>query len=362
MDLLSKGENVEVNALITVIVPVYNVEKYLSYCYATIAQQTYSNLEIILVDDGSTDRSGQICDEIANRDKRVRVIHKENEGLGLARNSGLKVASGKYVLFVDSDDYIEIDMVQKLYERIVQYDVDTSFCGYSVFFEEGRKQEKESYYKDNIFEKNEIVDNVLLEMIAGLPDAPVDAIIPMSVWHALYSLDIIKKYDLSFPSERQFISEDIIFHIAYLQHANRVSYIGNALYNYRLANQTSLTYKFKENEFEKQKIQFQKLNKDLSSFLPASKYDLRTKRYFLGRVRTCIDKAFTYKKHNAGFNLTRYIKSVFDDKLVCYVIRNYPFGENPIKIRLFNICVRYKLYAGALVLMTIRKMKRGARF
>lgn len=350
------------DALISVIVPVYNVEKYLLNCYASIAHQTYAKLDIILVDDGSTDSSGKLCNEIASKDRRVQVLHKKNEGLGYARNSGLELAKGKYVLFVDSDDYIELEMVQKLYERIEQYDADTSFCGYSMFHNESQLIKKISYYNDEIFEKGEIIDKVLLEMIAGLPNAQVDAIIPMSVWHALYSLDIIKKYNLSFPSERQYISEDIIFHISYLKYANRVSFIGSALYNYRLANPSSLTYKFNEGEFDRQKILYQKINNDLSAFLPLLKYDLRTKRCFLGRVRSCIEKAFSYSKRNTDFDLRQYIKKIINDELVCQIIRDYPYSKNPIKIRMFNTCIRYKLYDGALILMAIRKMKKETRF
>lgn len=351
------------NDLISVIVPIYNVEKYLLNCYTSIAQQTYSNLDIILVDDGSTDCSGQLCDEIARKDRRVRVLHKENEGLGYARNSGLKVARGKYVLFVDSDDFIELEMVQKLYERIEQYDADTSYCGFSACFEGGKKIKREPYYKNNIFKGKDIIDKVLLEMIAGLPDAKVDAIIPMSSCCALYSLDIIQKNNLWFLSERHYISEDILFNIDYLRHANCVSYIGEALYNYRYTNSDSLTHKFDKNEIVRQEAQYLELNRKLSEFITLEKYDYRTKRYFLGRVRTCINKAFTYAKEHPDFHLRQYVKNVFCDKLVRKVICSYPYNRNPFKIRMFNFCIRYKCYDAAILLMKFYKiMYKNNRF
>ena len=116
-------------ALISVIVPVYNVAQYLEKSIASIQQQTYKNLEIILVDDGATDESGRLCEQIAEQDERVLVYHKENEGLSQARNDGLKQAHGDYVIFIDSDDYIHSEMIASLYQQLVKEDADVSSCG-----------------------------------------------------------------------------------------------------------------------------------------------------------------------------------------------------------------------------------------
>ena len=104
------------NSLISVIIPVYKVEKYLSKCVESIINQTYKNLEIILVNDGSPDNCGEICDEYAKKDSRIKVIHKENGGLSDARNAGIEIASGQYIAFVDSDDYIASNMYERMYE------------------------------------------------------------------------------------------------------------------------------------------------------------------------------------------------------------------------------------------------------
>ena len=116
-------------ALISVIVPVYNVAQYLEKSIASIQKQTYQNLEIILVDDGATDESGRLCDSIAEQDDRVSVLHKKNEGLSQARNDGMKQAHGDYLIFIDSDDYIHPEMIQSLYEQLIQEDADVSSCG-----------------------------------------------------------------------------------------------------------------------------------------------------------------------------------------------------------------------------------------
>lgn len=116
--------------LITVVIPVYNIEKYIKKCVDSVIRQSYRNLQIILVDDGSTDNSGRICDELAEKDSRIQVIHKENGGLSDARNAGLDRAAGKYIGFVDGDDYIDEDMFEVLYSAIWRDDIDMASCGY----------------------------------------------------------------------------------------------------------------------------------------------------------------------------------------------------------------------------------------
>lgn len=123
--------------LISIIVPVYKVEKYLAKCVDSILAQTYTNLEIILVDDGSPDNCGQICDDYARKDRRIKIIHKKNEGIGYARNAGLAICTGEYIMFLDSDDYFALDAVQVLYERIVADSSDIAVGKHSDAHEDG---------------------------------------------------------------------------------------------------------------------------------------------------------------------------------------------------------------------------------
>lgn len=115
--------------IISIIIPVYNVEEFISKCIESILSQTFKNFELILVNDGSTDRCGEICDEYARKDKRIHVIHKANGGQSTARNVALDIAKGKYIGFVDGDDYIASDMYEQLYDAMVSYDADISVCG-----------------------------------------------------------------------------------------------------------------------------------------------------------------------------------------------------------------------------------------
>lgn len=129
----------EIKALISVIVPVYNVKMYLEHCFASISAQSYKNIEIIVVDDGSTDGGGAICDAFAERESRCVVVHQENKGLWAARNTGQKIAKGDFIMFVDSDDYIHVDMINSLYDALMQNpQCDLAFSNYktTVSFDE----------------------------------------------------------------------------------------------------------------------------------------------------------------------------------------------------------------------------------
>ncbi len=145
---------------ISVIVPVYNVEQYLDKCVQSIVTQTYKNLEIILVDDGSTDNSGAICDEWAKKDSRIVVIHKENGGLSDARNAGVLAASGEYIGFIDSDDYIEPVMYEKLYSLISVNDADMALCGVQRKNENGETFSPFSTRQIGKFQGEEIFNTV----------------------------------------------------------------------------------------------------------------------------------------------------------------------------------------------------------
>ena len=127
------------NPLISFIIPVYNVEKYLAQCIESVLVQSHDNIEIILVDDGSTDKSGEICDNFSKTDNRVRVIHQENRGASAARNAGLGIAKGNYIAFIDSDDYVSPSMAEKLLDAISKTDSDLAMCNFAYTDELGKR-------------------------------------------------------------------------------------------------------------------------------------------------------------------------------------------------------------------------------
>lgn len=183
--------------LISIIVPVYNVENYLRKCLDSIVNQTYKNLEIILIDDGSDDNSDKICDEYATKDNRIVVIHKINGGLSDARNAGLEIAKGEYIGFVDSDDYISEDMYEFLYNLAIENDLDVAMCASCNVYEDG-KVKRPKVFETLFFDKKEkIIENLFLNKADGLS---------ISVCNKLFKKYVLKNryFDINKTSEDVF--------------------------------------------------------------------------------------------------------------------------------------------------------------
>jgi len=206
--------------LISVIIPVYNVEPYLKKCLDSVVTQTYKEIEIILVDDGSTDGSGPICDEYATQDKRIRVIHKRNGGLSDARNVGLDRCSGRYVTFIDSDDYVASDYVERLYRILVEYNADIAVCDYFEFY--GDEEPIESPQK---VEKIIVFDKLqALEQLYGKYSTQMTV-----AWSKLYKTELFK--DLRFPVGK--VHEDMFMAHRVLYKSHIVVFTTKQSYFYR---------------------------------------------------------------------------------------------------------------------------------
>lgn len=212
--------------LISVIIPIYKVEAYLHACIASVVNQTYTNIEIILVDDGSPDECPQMCDNWAKRDSRIKVIHKHNGGLSDARNAGIGVAGGEYIAFVDSDDYIKPDMIEKLHAALCRENADIAACG--ILSCEG---EKESAWGCHSL----VGDSE--QILAMLYD---DAAYPVSAWNKLYSRSCWKK--LRFPIGKT--CEDAFTTYQLVHDAKRIVMIPEALYCYRIRPGSIMTSSF----------------------------------------------------------------------------------------------------------------------
>lgn len=154
--------------MISTIIPVYNVDNYLPKCVDSIINQTYKNLEIILVDDGSLDRCPDICDEYAKKDKRIIVIHKKNGGLSDARNAGLEIAKGEYISFIDSDDYINEHMYEDMLSAIENVDADLCICGYDRVNDDGEIRSS-AYFKNAIQTQNDAYEMLVQGYVINQP-------------------------------------------------------------------------------------------------------------------------------------------------------------------------------------------------
>ncbi len=205
-------------ALISVVVPVYNVASYLPKCIDSIINQTYSNLEIILVDDGSSDNSGFICDEYAKRDGRIIVIHKQNGGLSDARNAGIAACTGDYIAFVDSDDYIDHRMYEVLYNFAIQEKLDVAMCG-SVDDVNGRLIYPQSFSPYVLSSKTEIINDLFVNKWGGAC---------IAVWNKLFKREVVK--NIKFEYGKTY--EDVFYILHWINNTVRFGRLSNPFYYY----------------------------------------------------------------------------------------------------------------------------------
>lgn len=229
---------------VSVIVPVYNVEQFLSRCVDSIVRQTYTNIEIILVDDGSPDASPSLCDEYAKRYSNVRVIHKANGGLSSARLAGFNVAVGTYILFVDSDDYIELTMVEELVGSIKNYNADIAICSYNTIHGDKLTPAYLPYAAKNIAGNKAIIEQYILPLLG--PGNKGEINIPGFTCIRLYKHELLK--DDFFQSEREYFLEDHILNLLYADNVRSIAIVNKPLYNYCF-NSESLSNCYRKNKW-----------------------------------------------------------------------------------------------------------------
>lgn len=213
--------------LISIIVPVFNVEAYVEKCIDSLIIQSYRNIEIIIVDDGSTDRSGEICDRYKEKDSRIMVVHKSNGGLSDARNIGINMARGEYVSFVDSDDWVARDYVSEMYKLMVQTNSDITFCKFKKISKiKESKRKTEEVHK--IYFKEEAIKQLLYQRIST------------SAWGKLYKADLWN--GVRFPVGKLYEDVETIYLI--FHKSKKVSSINKVLYYYYLRNDSIVNQKF----------------------------------------------------------------------------------------------------------------------
>lgn len=279
-------------AKVSVIVPIYNSEKFISECIESVINQTYKDFELILVDDGSRDSSGEICKKFELKDSRIRYIYKNNGGVSSARNEGLKYARGQYVAFVDSDDIVKPEML----EILLQNDTDFAMCGYELFDDADRTNR----YKYSC--------NYLFGTMHDLAQNIGDYISPpflLGPWCKLFRKSIIINNNVTFPVELSY-GEDAIFVLKYLEYCDTVDISAYVGYSYRKHGKESLSGKFLEDKID---INF-RINTLIGTLLQKEYIDEQL--ILADRLLECF---VSYVKELIASSLTRYEKrKLFYDK------------------------------------------------
>lgn len=229
--------------LVSIIVPVYNAEKYLNQCIDSLINQTYRNIQIILVDDGSTDRSGKICKNYSLMDNRIKLVNQNNAGLSSARNKGIEISSGSYVSFLDSDDWLELNAIEIALNELINFECDLILWQMIKEYESESIKVKGSFGKDILFTKDSMKDlyRRAFGPICSELSKPqlIDSF--LSAWGKIYKSEIIKINNLKFVDTKIIGSEDILFNIQYLNYCKTAKYLNKHLIHYRKTESVSIT-------------------------------------------------------------------------------------------------------------------------
>lgn len=220
--------------IISIVVPVYNVEDYLEACVKSITNQQFKNIEVLLIDDGSTDRSGEICEEFSKIDSRIKVIHKENGGLSDARNCGLSACSGEFVTFIDSDDTVDKDYLTYLYNLVDKYQAEMSICTHRTILSTERVVDKNKVY-NKVLTSTECMEKILY-----------DKELDISAWAKLYKIDLFNK--IKFPVGKLF--EDAFTTYKLVMASNRIGVGGESKYTYMVREGSIVTSKFTKSKMD----------------------------------------------------------------------------------------------------------------
>lgn len=333
---------------VAAIVPVYNVESYLEECMTSLLNQSLPFDKIILVDDGSTDESGEICDRYAFEYSDIVCVHKENEGLGFARNTGLDYlgCEADYVMFVDSDDWLESDALERLLAAAIERDADCVIGGHTKK-DSGHNTRFVVELENGVNEGTSIREELIPRLCGSLPGASDS--IPMSACGSLFKLSIIQKYDLRFPSERKMISEDFVFKYYFLLHARRVAISDSVQYCYR-TNDSSLTRSYRADRFDAVLHFYQEVLAMLCKENLANKCTTRLQKTLLIYLRMCVKQERRAVSGKSFFEGRRAIASILADGTVRRVISQYPFEKLHWRQRFFFNLVRMRLSALLLLL------------
>lgn len=334
---------------ISVIVAVYNVEQYLHRCIDSILKQTYSNLEILLVNDGSTDNSVEICYDYAKIDDRIVVLNKKNGGLTSARKAGFEKAHGEFVAFIDGDDYLENDYIETLLNCLICNNSDIAICSY--YLDNNQKKTQKTIHHSKLhFTKEEYAKELILPSIYPLKTDKTR--IPNFMWLRLYKRKVIS--DECFVSERDVYTEDLFFNAqAYLK-CDKVSIIDIPLYHYCI-NIMSLTNIYRENKYLMEKKRIKKIEELFHQYEITD-----NNRFYLVNIRMISECIINATKLDTYSKYKKEVEQLFQDR----ELRQLPLEKVLMDVskgeKIYYYCFKYRLYLVVYLFKKIMK-KIGSR-
>ncbi len=335
--------------LVSIVVPVFNVEEYLDRCVSSIVNQTYKNLEILLIDDGSPDNCPKLCDEWAKKDSRIKVIHKENEGQGIARSLGIEVAKGEYITFFDSDDYVDITIIEKSVSSAKKYNSDVVIYGRKDYRVDGSFRDNPISTQSEVFSGKSVQEELLPGMLIYKMGFGITSC-------RLYRLSTLKKYNLRFKSEREYVSEDTHFSLELFSKNITVSIVPEGLYFY-CERPDSFSRKFDDAKQEKNDI-FLKRNSEfiVNCDLPQKTLThLKVRYHFftIATIKQLMQSSLSKKEKNSK------LREIFSNELLRSTLTNDVLSLEKTGLRLFYYGIKYRCYFISRILLEI-KLSKGS--
>lgn len=337
---------------ISVIVPVYNVEKYLRRCVESLLEQTYTDWEMILVDDGSSDASGRMCDEYAGR--QVQVVHRANGGLGMARNSGLDAASGEYVLFLDSDDYFGRDLLKNLYEAAERCRADIAIGGHTLVRADGTIGQVQCAQEEAVFFGGGM-KSLVLNTVGSLPEEALDSKYGVTACSRLYRRSLIERYRIRFVSERKLISEDLIFNLDFLCHAERGVVTTDASYYY-CTNAGSLSKSHRTDRFQRDCELYLAVRERLARWYVEGDYHLHLQRLIISRARyDMIQEVLYHDQADRTYPLREKIGGILHNGELQAALADYPCRKLPKMQGIFAFVMKQRRVWPLVLLIRLKQ-------
>lgn len=331
------------NDIVTIVIPVYNVECFLNRCLESVVNQTYKDLEIILVDDCSPDNSPKLCEEWAQRDQRIKVIHKPvNQGLGMARNTGLENATGEYIFFFDSDDYVSSDVVEKCVREARSKGAQIVCFGINYVNQEGIiTGSRIPTLEKTCYRENLVIDEFLPDLIAPDPQNGNISGLTMSAWAAMYDVRVLKKNNWMFVSERQIISEDVYSLLGLYRFVDCVAVVAEGMYFY-CNNGSSLTHSYREDRYLRIRDFYQETLKLCKACGYSEQIQQRLSLPYFVFVIAALKQEVS---RSCGFReQMRALQKIISDEVLQEALRKNRWGKVSITRRMMLATMRHKLY------------------
>lgn len=341
-----------VKGLVSIVLSIYNVEKYLDRCIESVISQTYTDLEILLIDDGSPDSCPQKCDDWALRDNRIRVVHKKNAGLGMARNTGIEHANGEFIFFFDSDDYIDQTTVQKAYDLAQKEKAEIVLFGFSNVDANGKivKQTVPSTPKCS-YSDEEVTSFILPNLMGPNLETGEKCNLWISAWTSMYSMELINRSGWRFVSEREYISEDLYSLLALYKDVRRVAVLNQALYFY-CENNASLTHAYRTDRFERNKVCYEAcLSKCIENGYSEDVKQRLAYQYISNIIGTLKMIVSSNEKLN---DKLKFIKGIVTDFDFQRVISNIPIKKETYARKLLLLVMRKRCWLATYIMVKTR--------